>query len=225
MTTAFPARTLTQEELWAEATDRFGENSREWAFQCPGCGDIATGTDVIQALKDKPREHPRGHDREGRPVTWNDVLGRECIGRILGKDAGRGCQYAAFGFIHGPWTIAIPYYRKPVYSFPLAPAPAAQSREKATRPAAKAPAPRVMAPAAAERLPRPLKHIQNKGRPVRTADVHRVYISWGWKGLNRSQTRGDLAALADAGHLRRDDSSPGGRVYRPVRTSRGGDAT
>jgi len=120
--TTFPARTLTQEELWAEARERFGENSRDWAFQCPGCLDIATGTEFLQALNEHPREHPRGHGREGRRVDWSDVLGQECIGRILGKGAGRGCQYAAFGFIHGPWQVAIPHARKPVYSFPLAPA-------------------------------------------------------------------------------------------------------
>ncbi|MCI3277567.1 VVA0879 family protein [Streptomyces cylindrosporus] len=219
MTVAFPARTLTQEELWAEARERFGDNSRDWAFQCPSCLDIATGIDIQQALLANPRTNPQDHEREGRPTAWMDVLGQECIGRLLGKTASRGCKYAAFGFIHGPWLVAIPYRRAPMYSFPLAPAPGTQGQATGAAEAAAAlPSP----PPADERLPRLLKHIQDKGKPVTTADVHRVYRSWGWKGLNRSQTRGELEALAQAGHLIVDDGNPARRLYRPVRTSRGG---
>ncbi|MFC8676761.1 hypothetical protein ACFUEN_29250 [Streptomyces griseorubiginosus] len=75
-----------------------------------------------------------------------------------------------------------------------------------------------------QRLPRLLTYIQNKGRGVTSARVHRVYVSWAWKGLKPSETRGDLAALAEAGHLVQDDSDPAARVYWPVRTARGGAA-
>lgn len=113
------SRVLTQEELWAEARARFGEHSIDWAFQCPGCGDIATGTQIRDALA----EHPRQAEGRSRNVRYEEVLGQECIGRILGKTANRGCQYAAFGFIHGPWQVALPHRTKPMYCFPLAPAP------------------------------------------------------------------------------------------------------
>lgn len=114
-----PSRVLTRDELWAEAKDRFGEHQLDWAFQCPGCGDIATGTEIRDALV----AHPRQAKGLSRNVRYEDVLGRECIGRLLGKSTGRGCQYAAFGFIHGPWQVAVPHRTAPMYCFPLAPAP------------------------------------------------------------------------------------------------------
>ncbi|MGC5239022.1 VVA0879 family protein [Streptomyces albogriseolus] len=115
-------RVLTQDELWAEARERFGRHSADWAFQCPSCGDVATGHDIRQALLD----HPRQAEGLSRNTEYTEVLGQECIGRVLGKTAGRGCQYAAFGFIHGPWQVAVPHRRKPMYCFPLAPAPAGE---------------------------------------------------------------------------------------------------
>jgi hypothetical protein len=112
------ARVLTRDELWAEARSRFGENNIAWAFQCPSCGDVATGMDFFKALA----LHPRRAKAADRSVYFYEVLGQECIGRILGKDGGRGCQYAAFGFIHGPWQVSIPDRTGPLYCFPLAPA-------------------------------------------------------------------------------------------------------
>ncbi|MEU5908881.1 MULTISPECIES: VVA0879 family protein [Actinomycetes] len=111
-------RVLTQEELWAEARERFGQNSVDWAFQCPSCADIATGMDIFKALA----QHPRQAKGLSRNVYYTEVLGQECIGRILGKDGGRGCQYAAFGFLPGPWQVAVPNRHAPMYCFPLAPA-------------------------------------------------------------------------------------------------------
>lgn len=115
------SRVLTQEELWAEAKERFGDCTLDWAFQCPSCEDIATGTEFFKALA----EHPRKHRESERNVFFTDVFGQECIGRTLGKDADRGCMYAAYGLIHGPWQVAVPGRTKPMYCFPLAPAPAA----------------------------------------------------------------------------------------------------
>ncbi|MEU3683719.1 VVA0879 family protein [Streptomyces sp. NPDC030592] len=114
------SRVLTQEEFWAEARERFGLAAADWAFQCPSCGDVATGAEIAKALA----EHPRKSKDFDRNVRFDEVLGQECIGRILGKGGGRGCQYAAFGFVHGPWQVALPYSTRPAYCFPLAPAPA-----------------------------------------------------------------------------------------------------
>lgn len=113
-------RVLTQDELWAEAKERFGNDPIGWVFQCPSCGDVARGMEFFAALA----EHPRKHRESERNVHFTDVLGQECIGRTLGKNAGRGCMYAAYGLIHGPWQVAIPGLTKPMYCFPLAPAPA-----------------------------------------------------------------------------------------------------
>jgi hypothetical protein len=112
-------RVLTREELWTEARERFGADSLDWAFQCPGCQDVATGTEMRDALIDHPRQAPGA----ARNVRYDEVLGQECIGRVLGREGGRGCQYAAFGLIHGPWLVAVPHRTKPMYAFPLAPAP------------------------------------------------------------------------------------------------------
>jgi hypothetical protein len=114
------SRVLTQEELWAEAKERFGESPLDWAFQCTGCKDIATGLEFRDALA----EHPRKHRELDRNVLFTDVFGQECIGRILGKGADRGCMYAAYGLIHGPWQVAVQGRTKPMYCFALAPAPA-----------------------------------------------------------------------------------------------------
>jgi hypothetical protein len=116
-------RTLTQAELVAEATERFGKDPLNWAFQCPSCGDIATGTDFSEALAEHPRKH-----RTGAEVIASDVVGQECIGRTLGalrkghgKYTGRGCDWAAYGLFGGPWTVALPDGRT-MHAFPLAPA-------------------------------------------------------------------------------------------------------
>ncbi|MCX5285979.1 VVA0879 family protein [Streptomyces sp. NBC_00198] len=120
-------RTLTQAALWAEATERFGKDPLQWAFKCPSCKDVANGADFQKALDDAP-ESSAPKRRNGRPVTWADVLGRECIGRHLGALHGgtpsRGCAWAAYGLISGPWFIEMPDGSRPAPSFPLAPAPA-----------------------------------------------------------------------------------------------------
>lgn len=114
------SRVLTREELWAEARLRFGAEHLDWAFQCPSCQDVATGADIRDALIDRPRQ-AKGLSRN---VDFTEVIGQECIGRVLGKGSERGCMYAAFGFIHGPWQIVdIPGRTAPLYSFPLAAAP------------------------------------------------------------------------------------------------------
>jgi hypothetical protein len=110
-------RKITQAELVAEARERFGDNPLTWAFLCPSCGDEATGQDFRDALAAHPRE------RKGEPVTASDLLGQECIGRTLGK-GGRGCDWAAYGLLCGPWEIVMPDGHS-AWGFPLADAPEA----------------------------------------------------------------------------------------------------
>lgn len=123
MTTTTDHRKLTQAELVAEATERFGSDPIKWAFLCPTCGDIANGEDFREVLAANPREH-----RTGADVIASDVVGQECIGRTLGalakgqgKYSGRGCDWVAYGLFGGPWTITLPDGRT-MRSFPLAPA-------------------------------------------------------------------------------------------------------
>lgn len=90
-TTETPWRQLTQADFAALAIARFGENALDWAYVCPGCGDIATA-----------REFPPGR---------RDRAGLECIGRHLGAidlEPTRGCNRVACGLIPGPWTVELP---------------------------------------------------------------------------------------------------------------------
>lgn len=121
MTTASQHRKLTQAELITEATERFGTDPLNWAFQCPSCGDIANGQDFSDALA----EHPRTNLRTDKPVIASDIVGQECIGRTLGALSrkaytGRGCDWAAYGLFAGPWEIELPNGRT-AHSFRLAP--------------------------------------------------------------------------------------------------------
>lgn len=114
------ARTLTQDELLTEARDRFGNDPLDWAFRCPGCGDVASGYDFRKALEENPRKN-----RDSSPTIASDIVGQECIGRALGALSrtatytGRGCNWAAYGLFGGPWTIALSNGRT-MYGFPLA---------------------------------------------------------------------------------------------------------
>lgn len=120
---SYPQRKLTQAELVAEATERFGEDKMAWAFVCPSCGDVATGKDF--AL-------------QGLAPAW---VGQECIGRQLadwrrrGEEAPvRGCDYAAYGLISGPWEVVVQDQGTPVprsiWAFPLAPVTAGIGAER-----------------------------------------------------------------------------------------------
>lgn len=82
-------RKLAQEEFLAEATERFGPDHWQWKARCPICGDVATLAEFRDAGAD--------------PGKW----GQECLGRTLGKDV-RGCDFAAYGLIPGPWTMVLP---------------------------------------------------------------------------------------------------------------------
>jgi hypothetical protein len=89
-------RKLTQEQLLTEAAERFGPDAKGWKFRCPQCGDEATPQDFIDAGADPGR------------------CGQDCIGRVTGAlvKAGasnkRGCDWAAYGLLRGPWEIVLP---------------------------------------------------------------------------------------------------------------------
>lgn len=115
--------TLTQEELLALLQERFGTDPMAWAFQCPTCGDIATGQDFKEALTASPRTRTNGSS-----VTASALLGQECIGRTLGALRGpaddwkgRGCDWTAYGLFHGPVTITVSG-GDAMHAFPVAPA-------------------------------------------------------------------------------------------------------
>ena len=105
--------TITQPiplEAWHTLlAQRFGADPSGWAFVCPACKDIATGAEFAAALADHPRE------RNGKPITFHDVLGQECIGRTLGaltmpteRWQGRGCDWVAYGLLPGPIAVEFP---------------------------------------------------------------------------------------------------------------------
>lgn len=120
------SRTLTQPKLRAELEERFGPDPMAWAFVCPNCRDVATGQDFRDALA---AADPQRMARDGTPVRASELLGRECIGRVLGalrekrqKDwKGRGCDWCAYGLFGGPWFIDIGEGRT-MGCFPIAPA-------------------------------------------------------------------------------------------------------
>lgn len=126
MTTTTDHRKLTQEQLRAEARARFGDNPLDWAFRCPHCGDVATGNDFSKALTENPRTH-----RDGSKVSVSDIIGQECIGRLLGAlngpagtdggrgEASRGCDWVAYGLLCGPWEVVLADGRS-MWAFPLA---------------------------------------------------------------------------------------------------------
>jgi hypothetical protein len=94
------ARTLTHAEFLAEATNLFGDDPKTYAFKCPNCGDVATIADFIDV---------------GEPGR----AGQDCIGRHLGRNPERGCDWVAYGLIPGPWTVVMPDGHE-VRSFPFA---------------------------------------------------------------------------------------------------------
>lgn len=68
------SRTITLKTFHAEARARFGDNPQAWAFQCPECGDIATGPDVAYYLSQRPAGVAARN-----PVSVSQVLARECV--------------------------------------------------------------------------------------------------------------------------------------------------
>lgn len=104
-------RKLTQAELIAMATGRFGQDWKSWAFRCPGCGDVASFAE-FEAL---------GAD--------SALCGQHCIGRHMGAmdknpKTERGCDRAAYGLIAGPWEVVVPADEngpeRSMWAFPLA---------------------------------------------------------------------------------------------------------
>lgn len=111
----------THEEWLATLRDRFGESPADWAFRCPSCGDVASGSDFREALAATPAQR-----KDGTSITASDRLGMECIGRTLGalkvtqaKWTGRGCDWVAYGLFRGPEFVVVPDGRE-IPCFPMA---------------------------------------------------------------------------------------------------------
>lgn len=93
-------RTITQDELHAEMTARFGADPRKWKFKCPACGTAQSAEDFF-AVGFKPGTG-----------EVNKYLGFSCIGRftnagdkgIAAKNAGKpwdkGCNWTLGGLLH-----------------------------------------------------------------------------------------------------------------------------
>lgn len=84
-------RTITLAQLHSEATSRFGPRQIDWAYQCPACGDVATGGDVMWALSQQPVGCA-----QGCRLTAAQVLARLCL--PCGATAGD----------HGTTTVVLP---------------------------------------------------------------------------------------------------------------------
>lgn len=131
--------TITQAELLAMAKERFGDDPKTYAFECPNRKDVASIQDFI--------------DAGANPA----LAGQECIGRSLnalkgpptrdsGKSLGRGCDWCAYGLFAGPWRIVLPGTAEPgrepgpepdthiAYSFALAPAAPVEKPTRGTCP-------------------------------------------------------------------------------------------
>lgn len=107
--------TRTREEMHQTMTDRFGPDPLDWSFTCPSCSTPTTLRDFRDALVLRPRTN-----RDGTPVTAEQISGQECIGRTLGAldktldwsalvGAGRGmgCDWAAYGLLPGPDFLTV----------------------------------------------------------------------------------------------------------------------
>ncbi|MEV6297826.1 VVA0879 family protein [Actinoplanes sp. NPDC051861] len=101
---------ITQKDLLTEAKLRFGDDLFAIAFRCPHCDDVATIAEFRDLQVDPGR------------------AGQECIGRHLGaldkkhapgEYTGRGCNWAAYGLLRGPWEITLTEGRS-MWAFPLA---------------------------------------------------------------------------------------------------------
>jgi hypothetical protein len=104
------ARTLTHDEFLEEAKARFPGDPLDIAFTCPSCGDVA----AIREFAPPERERA-GQECIGRSVGALDACGTG----TRGKWDGRGCTFAAYGLIQGPWTVVMPDGHE-VHSFALA---------------------------------------------------------------------------------------------------------
>ena len=122
-------QSMTQDELVSALRERFGNDPMAWAFQCPACGDVATGQDFRDALAANPRTNP-----DGSQATASDYLGTVCIGRVTGAPAvpgdewtGRGCDWCSFGLLRGPVRVDLADGHE-LWAFPIATAPEAAAR-------------------------------------------------------------------------------------------------
>jgi len=112
MTTTLPDTTpiMTYEEWMAEGRRRFGKEFKDWKFECPVCGNIATVSDY-QKYAD--------HGADPNSATC------ECIGRYQGirgfQKKGEGpCDYASYGLFRIPGVIVKMEDGKDIIAFAFA---------------------------------------------------------------------------------------------------------
>lgn len=73
-------RIIEYDDWIAQLTERFGEDSKKWAFKCPHCGHVQTGQDFIDS----------GIGEHKDQVYFN------CIGRYI---EGKGCDWTLGGLM------------------------------------------------------------------------------------------------------------------------------
>ena len=83
-------KVMTQSEWMEEGKRKFGEDFKNWKFQCPMCGHIASIKDFKDAGADSP-----------------NCAYQECIGRYTGQGSPKegdssGCNWAAYGLFGIP---------------------------------------------------------------------------------------------------------------------------
>ena len=69
-------RTLTVAQMRAEARARYGPDIRTWAYQCPACGHVATGPDIVEFIAKNPAALLGVH---GTPIDAGQALAQHCI--------------------------------------------------------------------------------------------------------------------------------------------------
>jgi hypothetical protein len=101
----------TQKEWLNELRNRFGKDTKNWAFVCPACGKVSTVQEFLDAGADV-----------------NDSY-QSCIGRFTGKGSPKegqdGCNWAAYGLFGtcGKGDTVISEDGKEIDVFAMAPKP------------------------------------------------------------------------------------------------------
>lgn len=91
--------TMTREEFYTEAKKRFGENPKDWTFECPWCHFKQSMTSILESIK---RNGFHLSQRYGK-LTKDNISqlqpkpDQECLS---GK-----CNYVSYGLISGSLEI------------------------------------------------------------------------------------------------------------------------
>ena len=103
-------QTMTEAEWHALGEKLFGAEMSRWRFVCPSCHVVAS--------IEKARALPAAEIAVLRAGGWRPES--ECIGRYF---ADRGCDWCAYGLLHGPFFVEREDGRKtPCFGFYVPPA-------------------------------------------------------------------------------------------------------